>query len=531
MTGSNDKRYDELLEEVMAGRLNRRDVLRRSVLLGLSVPAIGALLAACGDDDDGGDDDAPTSTSGTGQDGATEPADEATEPADEATETGDEEESPTAGDEEGTPTEESGSASPDSSPGSDDVMSMDNPPDVPNAEEASQYSGASLTYYGDGVGIGNELDLALAAKFTEQTGINIEVIPRPESATETYATYQRSFEAKSGDIDVMMVDIIWPGAFAPHLLDLTDAFADSMDQWYESIVQNNTIDGKLVGAPWFGDFGILYYRTDLLEKYGFDGPPTTWDELEEQATTIMEGEVASNPNFTGFVFQGNAYEGLTCNALEWIASVGGGTIVEDGEVTVDNEEAKAILDKIGGWVGNIAPTGVTGYQEEDARNAFQGGNAAFMRNWPYAYSLGQAADSAVVDKFDVAGLPAGEGMDSVGTLGGWQLAVSAYSDEPEAATEFVKYMVSPEVVKWRAIVATFVPLITEVAEDPDVIANQPYLENLADVVRVTRPSQSTGENYNQVSTEFFQGVNEILTGGSAEDIIPSVAQRIERLIG
>jgi trehalose/maltose transport system substrate-binding protein len=518
MSGSNDKRYNELLEEVMTGRLNRRDVLRRSVVLGLSVPAIGALLAACGDDDD---DDAPTSTSASG---------DATAATDEPTEAGDEEESPTAGDEEdATPTEEDEEATPGGSPTSG--MSIDNPPDVPNAEEASQYSGASLTYYGDGVGIGNELDLALAAKFTEQTGINIEVIPRPESATETFATYQRAFEAQSGDIDVMMVDVIWPGAFAPHLLDLGPAFEGAMDQWYESIVENNTIDGKFVGAPWFGDFGILYYRTDLLEKYGFDGPPTTWDELEEQATAIIEGESASNPNFTGFVFQGNAYEGLTCNALEWIASVGGGTIIEDGEVTIDNDEAKAILDKIGGWVGTIAPTGVTGYQEEDARNAFQGGNAAFMRNWPYAYSLGNEDGSAVAGVFDVTGLPAGEGIDPVGTLGGWQLAASNYTEEPEAATEFIKYMVSPEVVKWRAIVASFVPLIIEVAEDPEVIEAQPYLENLADVVRVTRPSRETGENYNQVSTEVFQGVNEILTGGSADDIIPSVAQRIERLLG
>jgi trehalose/maltose transport system substrate-binding protein len=525
MSGSNDKRYNELLEEVMAGRLNRRDVLRRSVVLGLSVPAIGALLAACGDDDD---DDAPTSTSASGD--ATAATDEPTEAGDEPTEAGDEEESPTAGDEEdATPTEEDEEATPGGSPTSG--MSIDNPPDVPNAEEASQYSGASLTYYGDGVGIGNELDLALAAKFTEQTGINIEVIPRPESATETFATYQRAFEAQSGDIDVMMVDVIWPGAFAPHLLDLGPAFEGAMDQWYESIVENNTIDGKFVGAPWFGDFGILYYRTDLLEKYGFDGPPTTWDELEEQATAIIEGESASNPNFTGFVFQGNAYEGLTCNALEWIASVGGGTIIEDGEVTIDNDEAKAILDKIGGWVGTIAPTGVTGYQEEDARNAFQGGNAAFMRNWPYAYSLGNEDGSAVAGVFDVTGLPAGEGIDPVGTLGGWQLAASNYTEEPEAATEFIKYMVSPEVVKWRAIVASFVPLIIEVAEDPEVIEAQPYLENLADVVRVTRPSRETGENYNQVSTEVFQGVNEILTGGSADDIIPSVAQRIERLLG
>ena len=85
--------------------------------------------------------------------------------------------------------------------------------------------------------------------------------------------------------------------------------------------------------------------------------------------------------------------------------------------------------------------------------------------------------------------------------------------------------------KWRGVVATFVPLIKTVAEDPEVIANQPYLQNLADVKRVTRPSRETGENYNQVSTEFFQGVNEILTGGNADDIVPTIAQRIERLLG
>ncbi|HMM41617.1 MAG TPA: ABC transporter substrate-binding protein, partial [Thermomicrobiales bacterium] len=353
-----------------------------------------------------------------------------------------------------------------------------------NAADAKAYAGAKLTYYGDGVGIGNQLDKTLADAFSKATGIEITVIPRPEDATETYATYQRAFEAKSSEIDLMMVDVIWPGAFAPHLADLTDAFSDSLDQWYESIVMNNTIDGKLVGAPWFGDFGILYYRTDLLEKYNFDGPPKTWDELEQQAKTIMDGEKAANPNFWGFVFQGKAYEGLTCDALEWIASSGGGSIIEEGKVTLDNDKAKAILAKAGGWVGTIAPTGVTGYQEEDARNAFQGGNAAFMRNWPYAYTQGQSEGSAVKDKFDVGALPAGEGGESVGTLGGWQLAVSAYSKSTEAAIEFAKYMVSPEVVKWRGVVATFVPLIKTVAEDREVIANQPYLQNLADVKRV-----------------------------------------------
>lgn len=495
-----DTRFDRLMEQTLSGKLSRRSVLRRATALGLSVPAISMLLAACGDDDD-----EPTAT--------TAPAAQPTATEGSAETTPDAEETP-GGEDPGT--------------GEYDINT---PPEVANAEAASAYSGAQLTYYGDGVGIGSQLDETLTAKFTEATGIQVQVIARPDSATETYANYQRIFQARSADMDVLMVDVIWPGAFATHLADLTEAFGDDVDMWYDTIVENNTIDGRLVGAPWFGDFGILYYRTDLLEKYGFDGPPTTWDELEEMAQTIVDGERAENPEFAGFVFQGNAYEGLTCNALEWIASVGGGTLVEDGEVTIDNDEAKAILNQARGWVGTISPRGVTGYQEEDARNAFQGGNAAFMRNWPYAYSLAGGADSSVAGNFDVGPLPSASGTDPVGTLGGWQLAVSEYSAHKEASIELVRYLTSPEVVKWRAIVSSFVPLVREVAEDPEVIAAQPYLENLADVVRVTRPSASAGELYNEVSTEIFQGVNEILNGADADSIVPDIANRVESILG
>jgi trehalose/maltose transport system substrate-binding protein len=328
-----------------------------------------------------------------------------------------------------------------------------------------------------------------------------------------------------------MIDVIWPGAFAQHLLDLSEAFADTIDQYYETIVQNNTIDGALVGIPWFGDFGILYYRTDLLETYGFDGPPETWDDLQEMAQAILDGEIGANANFTGFVFQGNAYEGLTCNALEWVASAGGGTFVEDGEITIDNEAAIEMLNKARDWVGTIAPRGVTTYQEEDARNVFQGGNCAFMRNWPYAYAQAAADDSPIAGMFDVAPLPAQEGSDHVGTVGGWQLAVSAYSANPEAAIEFVRYMTSAEVQTWRAVVGSFVPAMPAVSEDPAVLENMPFLAPMADLIRVTRPSSSAGELYNEVSAAIFQSVNEILNGSDAADVVPTMAEEIEFVIG
>jgi trehalose/maltose transport system substrate-binding protein len=424
------------------------------------------------------------------------------------------------------------SPSPAASPAAAAPPAVGSPPPVPNAAAARQYSGQRLTYYGDAVGLGAELDQRLAAQFAQDTGIQVNVVPRSQNATESYSAYQRFFQARSADVDVVMIDVIWPGAFAQHLVDLNQKLGSEAGNHYPGIVQNNTIDGKLVGMPWFADFGILYYRTDLLQKYGIAAPPTTWDELEEQARRVVEGERSGNPNLVGFVFQGNAYEGLTCDALEWLASSGGGTILEGDRVTLNNPQAIAILNKARGWVGTIAPRGVTSYQEEDARNVFQGGNAVFMRNWPYAYALGQRDDSPVKGKFEVAPLPAGQGQKSVGTVGGWQLGVSQYSRSQDAAIELVRYLTGVEVQTYRALVpgGSYVPTIASVAERPEVVRAQPYLQNLRDVERVARPSNVTGERYNEVSSAFFQGVNQILNGTDAAQAVPQIEQRIQRLV-
>ena len=207
---------------------------------------------------------------------------------------------------------------------------------------------------------------------------------------------------------------------------------------------NNTVDGKLVGLPWFTDGGLLYYRTDLLEKYGYTAPPKTWTELEEMAAKIQEGEhAAGNQDFWGYVWQGKPYEGLTCDALEWVYSSGGGTIVSPEKViTINNDAAAAALDRAYGWIGKITPPGVNSFQEEESRAVWHAGNAAFMRNWPYAYGLGEADDSAIKGKFDATALPGAEEGMSAATLGGWQVGVSKYSKNPEAAAKVALWLAS-----------------------------------------------------------------------------------------
>ena len=367
--------------------------------------------------------------------------------------------------------------------------------------------------------VGHELEVSqdIASLYMEENpNVTIEIFDSPDAVQDRLAVYLQYLNAKSPEIDIYMIDVIWPGDLAEHLIDLNKyGLGEAAKDHFPRIVENNTVDGALVAMPWFTDAGLLYYRTDLLDKYGYS-PPKTWDELEETAAAIQEGErAAGNADFVGFVWQGNAYEGLTCDALEWIASSYGGTIISsDKVITVNNENAIAAVDKAAGWVGTISPKGVTAFQEEEARNMWQGGNAAFMRNWPYCYSLSMGENSAVVDKFDVCPLPSIDGKGGAAALGGWQLAVSKYSENPEVAADVVKFFTNYESQKTKAIELSQNPTIMALYEDEDVLAASPFFGSLYDVfINATpRPSTATAPNYNAVSVAFFQAVHSVLTG-------------------
>src|SRR5919197_1349962 len=299
----------------------------------------------------------------------------------------------------------------------------------------------------------------------------------------------------------------------------------------KSIVANDTIGGKLVAMPWFGDYGILYYRTDLLKKYGYNAPPKTWNDLFKMAKKIQDGEQKDNPNFAGFVFQGNAYEGLTCDALEWIASAGGGHFVDGGKISINNTKARTILDAFRTQIGKITPRGVTTYQEDQTEHAFDNGDAAFARNWPYQYGIGAGSGSKVKGKVNVTVLPHGATGGSVGTVGGWQLAVSKFSKHKGAAIELVRYMTSPAVEKFDAITNSNVPTILKVAKDRQVRAKNPYLKPaIASVPRVTRPAKFLKTHYNEASKVIYQGVNQILNGTPARSVLPGMQSKLNQII-
>lgn len=373
-------------------------------------------------------------------------------------------------------------------------------------------------------------------KFEKDTGNTVTIVPMPSSTTDQFGQYRLWLAAGNADIDVYQTDVIWAPQLADQFVDLTAAAKDVIKDHFPSIIESQTVDGKLVAIPGFTDAPALYYRKDLLEKY--DKPvPKTWDEMAETAKFIQDKErEAGNKDMWGFVFQGNAYEGLTCDALEWVKSSGGGQIVEaDGTISINNPDAAKAIDRAATWVGTIAPEGVLAYGEEESRGVWQLGNAVFMRNWPYAYQLGNGDDSKVKGLFDVTTLPvAKEGDQSAATLGGWNVAVSKYSKAPDEAIKLALFLASPEVQKERAIKQSNLPTIISLYDDKDIAAAQPIIPNWKNVFQnaVPRPSAPTKVKYNEVSSLFWSAVHDTLSGnGSAQDNLDNLEAKLTELKG
>jgi trehalose/maltose transport system substrate-binding protein len=384
--------------------------------------------------------------------------------------------------------------------------------------------------------VGQELQVCKdgAQAWSKRTGVGVRIVSTPNSTSDRLALYQQLLAAGADDIDAFQIDVIWPGILGSHFIDLKPYAKGAETEHFAAIVANNTIGGRLVAMPWFTDAGVLYYRKDLLDKHGLK-PPATWQELTSTARKVMDAErLAGNDKMWGFVWQGKAYEGLTCNALEWIDSFGGGAIVDSrGDITINNPKAAAALELAASWIGTISPDGVLNYGEEEARGVFQSGNAVFMRNWPYAWALGNGGDSPVKGRIGVVALPRGgtNGKHS-GTLGGWQLAVSKYSKNQASAADLVMYLTSRAEQKRRAISASFNPTIAALYKDPDVLKAVPFFGSLNDTFTsaVARPSQVTGANYNKVSTEFWEASHSVLSKrASAADALARLDRDLKRI--
>jgi len=375
------------------------------------------------------------------------------------------------------------------------------------------------------------------AEFTRQTGIRVDFLPGPETAAEQLATYRKLLDSGAKVPDVYGIDVIWPGILAENLLDLRAYIPEQeIKAHFPELIANNTVNGRLIALPSFLSEGMLFYRVDLLRKYGYRAPPKTWEELEVMARRIQSGERAGgNKDFWGFVWEGAASEALTCNALEWQASEGGGTILDEtGKVTVNNPQSIRAWDRTARWVGSISPPGVVAFKESDAANMWQAGKAAFLRDWSSGYIAAHAPGSMVRNRFGIASLPRGS-AGIAATLGGAGYGVSAHSPHPREATMLVRFLCSRNQQVTRFRKTSEPPTISELYQEPEVLANNPHWLRVLEIFRkgiTVRPSRAAGKMYPDVSRAYWEAVRSVLirkkTATQAADELQDKLQRMLR---
>jgi multiple sugar transport system substrate-binding protein len=302
----------------------------------------------------------------------------------------------------------------------------------------------------------------LSRFMTANPGIKVVQRVTPDAADQKHQLYVQWLNAGASDPDVLQLDVIWTPEFAAAgwILPL-DRFQPETAAFFSSTIEANRWGDSLYALPWFADVGMLYWRTDLMAA-----PPATFDELLQLGRRAR----ATNQTQYGMVFQGARYEGLITTFVEYLGAFGG-RILDGRRVVVNSEPALRALTEMRDQIyqHGIVPRAVLTWQEEQTRFAFQNGQAAFMRNWPYAYPLMQdTAESRVAGKFSVAPMPAAAGGSPTAAVGGAQLAINRRSEHPEAAWALIDFLTQPEQMRERATVVGQFPTRTAVYDDPEL---------------------------------------------------------------
>jgi len=341
---------------------------------------------------------------------------------------------------------------------------------------------------------------AIAQFEKNNPGVKVKEEILPSNTNIQHQFYVTSLEARSSDFDVFLIDVIWTPEFslAGWLEDLSDLLSpEERSDFFHAPIQADIYRGRLYAIPWYIDAGVLYYRKDLLQKYGFS-PPVTFEELVNQAQVILRNE--KRPDLNGFLWQGKQYEGLICTANEIISGFGGQIIDARGKAHLTDPATRQALQWLKDciYLYKISPAWVLSADEESTRLSFLNGHTLFLRNWPYCWTFFQREDSKVRGKVGVTHIPALAGITGKSTLGGWQLAINRFSAKKELTKRLVSFLASPQMQLQFALEVGTKPTRKPLYQNPFLIKEQPFIVKLFPILENTIPRPVT-PLYSQIS--------------------------------
>jgi multiple sugar transport system substrate-binding protein len=333
--------------------------------------------------------------------------------------------------------------------------------------------------------------------FNKDSEVQAELLELPESADQQRNQLITRAQSKSAECDVIGIDVIWTAEFANEgwVKDLSQVVEQRKAEFIASTLETGKYEGKHWALPHNSNAALLYYRTDAVKD-----APATWEDTYKLAA-----------QHDGLVYQGAAYEGLTCDYLEIAFAAGGKVLSEDGQTAEFDspENVKALQFMVDGIKNGAAPKAVTTYMEEEARLAFEGGRATFMRNWPYAFATAKKNKKA--PEFEVAAFPTFQGGGKAGILGGHNDVISVNGKNPGGAIKVLEFLADEAQHKILASEFSLPPTIASVYDDPEVKKALPFAAELKQAIAQAK-SRPVSPVYPQISAAIYKNVNEALSG-------------------
>lgn len=366
-------------------------------------------------------------------------------------------------------------------------------------------------------GFGDAAPILIEACEQEVGGISVEWERISDVPNESRSIYVTNFTARNPKPDIIAVDVIWPGDFAARgwIAPIEDYFSEEeLAEYIPGFLAAAQVSGSTYAIPLYIDGIHLFYRADLLEKYGFD-VPTTWEALIAQAEAITEGE--ANPDLAGFISMWAKIEGLFMNWLAFFQGAGGTFFDADGNLAINNEAGiKSLSTMVDMLSSGVAPESILTFRPNDARLLFQQERAVFLMVQDFVLATLTADDSPVKDAVQFTRVPYFEGNDMTNTtvIGGFLLAVNRHSENIETAAEFVKCFTSYESQVQGGLIQGKVPTRPAVYDDERIISDAPGVAALGAnfVYAFARPSAQTGTSYPEISEIMQTEISAALLG-------------------
>jgi multiple sugar transport system substrate-binding protein len=367
------------------------------------------------------------------------------------------------------------------------------------------------------------LDEQIAAFEAANPDVKVEIITKAGSLSQQPSAslreqYAAILSNEDTRVDILLLDDTWLAEFTVNRwLTPLDGYASAggveLEGFFPGAVEAGTINDRLMALPWIVDAGLLYYRRDLLERDNY-APPETWPDVQRVALGIQGREGLPQ----GFVWQGAAYESLTCNTLEYVWAFGGRVLDEGGQAAFDSPQTLAALQQMSDLVtSGASPQEIATYREQTTLAAFQQGDAALMRNWFYAWALLNGEDSPLAGRVGVAPLPAT-------CLAGQSLALSAYSLHPEQAFRFMAFLAAYDQQLQLGLGAGQPPAVEAVYRDLALGDDAPFFAALHAALSAARP-RPRSVAYPDLSAAIYSEVNRMLAGEQDVAATAANAQR------